>query len=50
MLCEASSHPAWPRSNEKGGGVSGHSSVARERASVSSAPLGAGEGDSTRAS
>ena len=31
-----------------GGGVSGHSSVARERASVSSAPSGAGEGEVAR--
>ena len=31
-----------------GGGVSGHSSVAHERASVSSAPLGAGEGEVAR--
>ena len=31
-----------------GGGVSGHSSVAHERASVSSAPLGGGEGEVAR--
>ena len=47
---EASSTPARPRSSERGGGwgwggsVSGHSSVAREHASVSSAPSGAGRG------
>ena len=43
---EASSPPAWPQSSERGAGgsVSGHSSVARERASGSSAPSGAGEG------
>ena len=32
----------------RGGSVSGHSSVARERASVSSAPSGAGEGEVAR--
>ena len=45
---EVSSPPVWPRSSERGvggGSVSGHSSVACERASVSSAPLGAGEGE-----
>ena len=42
---EASSPPARPRSSERGGSVSGHSSVARERASVSAAPSGAGEGE-----
>ena len=40
---EASSPPAGSRSSERGGSVSGLSSVARERAS-SSAPSGAGEG------
>ena len=35
--------PARPRSSERGGSVSGRSSVARERASASSAPSGAGE-------
>ena len=50
---EASSPPARPRSSERGGGggggsVSGHSSVVRERASVSSAPSGAGEGEVAR--
>ena len=45
---EASSPPARPRSSEKGGSVSGHSSVARERASVSAAPSGAGEGEVAR--
>ena len=42
---EASSPPAWPWSGERGESVSGHSSVARERTSVSSAPSGAGEGE-----
>ena len=41
----ASSPPARPRSSERGGSVSGSSSVAREHASVSSAPSGAGEGE-----
>ena len=36
-------HPARPRSSERGGSVCGRSSVARERASASSAPSGAGE-------
>ena len=46
MSREASSPPARLRSSERGGGsVSGRSSIARERASVSSAPLGAGEGE-----
>ena len=51
---EASSPPAWPRSSERecvcvwGGKVSGHSSVVCERASVSSAPSGAGEGEVAR--
>ena len=45
---EASSPPARPRSSERRGGVSGHSSVAHERASVSSAPSGAGEGEVAR--
>ena len=45
---EASSPPARPRSSERGGSVSGHTSVARERASVSSAPSGAGEGEVAR--
>ena len=45
---EASSTPARPRTNERGGSVSGYSSVARERASVSSAPSGAGEGEVAR--
>ena len=40
---EASSPPARPRSSERGGSVSGRLSGARERASASSAPLGAGE-------
>ena len=40
---EASSPPARPQSSERGGRVSGRSSVARERASVSSAPSGAAE-------
>ena len=35
--------PARPRSSERGGSVSGHSSVAPERASASSAPLGVEE-------
>ena len=48
MSREASSPPAWPQSSERGGSVSGHSSVASERASVSSAPLGAGEGEVAR--
>ena len=42
---EASSPPARPQSSERGGSVSGRSSVARERASVSSAPSGAVEGE-----
>ena len=42
---EASSTPAR---REGGESVSGHSSVARERASVSSAPSGAGEGEVAR--
>ena len=42
---EASSLPARPRSSERGGSVSGRSSGASERAPVSSAPLGAGEGE-----
>ena len=43
---EASSTPARPRPSERGGGsVSGFVSVARKRASVSSAPSGAGEGE-----
>ena len=42
---EAPSPPAGSRSSEReGGGVSGQSSVARECAPSSSAPLGAGEG------
>ena len=41
---EASSPPARLRSSERGGSVSGRSSGARERAPVSSAPLGVGEG------
>ena len=41
----ASSPPARPRSSERGGRVSGRSSGARERAPVSSAPSGAGEGE-----
>ena len=45
---EASSPPARPRSSERGGSVSGHLSVARERASVSSAPSGAGVGEVAR--
>ena len=47
----ASSPPTRPRSNlglTRGGSVSGRSSVARERASVSSAPSGAGEGEVAR--
>ena len=40
---EASSPPAGSRSNERGGSVSGLSSVARERAPASLAPSGAGE-------
>ena len=45
----ASSPPIRPRSSETGGGsVSGRSSVERERASVSSAPSGAGEGEVAR--
>ena len=40
---EASSPPARPRSSERGGSVFGRSSVAREHASVSSAPSGAAE-------
>ena len=43
---EASSPPARLRSSERGGGVSGRSSGAREHAPVSSAPSGAGEGAS----
>ena len=42
---EASSPPARSRSGERGGSVSGRSSVACERASVSSAPSGAAEGE-----
>ena len=42
---EASSPPARPRSSERGGSVSGRSSGARERASTSSAPSGAGKGE-----
>ena len=45
MSREASSPPARPQSSERGGSVSGHSSIARERASVSAAPSGAGEGE-----
>ena len=45
---EASSPPARPRSSERGGSVSGRSSGARERASASSAPSGAGEGEVAR--
>ena len=45
---EASSPPARPRSNEKGGNVSGRSSGAGKRASVSSAPSGAAEGEVAR--
>ena len=45
---EASSPPARPRSSEGGGSVSGRSSAARKRASVSSAPLGAVEGEVAR--
>ena len=45
---EASSPPARPRSSEKGGSVSGRSSAAHERASVSSAPSGAREGEVAR--
>ena len=41
---EASFPPARPRSSERGGSVSGRSSGARERASASSAPSGAGKG------
>ena len=41
---EASSPPARPRSSERGGSVSGRSSGACERAPVSSAPSGVGEG------
>ena len=41
--CEASAPPARSRSSERGGSVFGCSSVARERASVSSAPSGAAE-------
>ena len=41
---EASSPPARPRSSKRGGSVSGRSSVARKRASVSPAPSGAAEG------
>ena len=42
---EASSTPARPRSSERGGSVSGCLSAGRERASVSSAPLRATEGE-----
>ena len=45
---EASSRPAQPRSRERGGSVSGRSYVAHERASVSSAPSGAAEGEVAR--
>ena len=45
---EASSPPARPRSSERGGSVSGRSSVAREGASATSAPSGAGEGEVAR--
>ena len=47
---EASSPPARPQSSEGGGGgsVSGRSFVARKRASVSSAPSGAGEREIAR--
>ena len=43
MSRKASPPPARPRSSERGGSVSGHSSVARGRASASSAPSGAEE-------
>ena len=45
---EASSPPARPRSSERGGSVSGRSSAVRKRASVSSAPSGAVEGEVAR--
>ena len=45
---EASSPPARPRSSERGGSVSGRSFGARERASASSAPSGAGKGEVVR--
>ena len=45
---EASSPPARPRSSKRGGNVSGRSSGARERASASSAPSGAGMGEVAR--
>ena len=45
---ETSSPPARPRSSERGGSVSGHSSGARELASASSAPSGAGKGEIAR--
>ena len=48
VALEASSPPARPQSSKRGGSVSGCSSGARERASVSSAPLGAGEGEVAR--
>ena len=41
----ASSPPAGSRSSERGGSVSGLSSVAHERAPSSSAPSGAGDGE-----
>ena len=44
----ASSPPAGSRSSERGGSVSGLSSVARERAPASLAPSGAGEGGVAR--
>ena len=44
----ASSPPAGSRSSERGGSTSGLSSVARERALTSLAPLGAGEGGVAR--
>ena len=44
----ASSPPAGSRSSERGGSVSGLSSVARERAPASPAPSGAGEGGVAR--
>ena len=45
---EASSPPARSRSSERGESVSGHSFVASERASVSSAPSGAAEREVAR--
>ena len=44
----APSPPALPRSSERGGSASGHSSGARGRAPASSSPSGVGEGGAAR--